>query len=250
LFYSGIYDLISLLKKENLRVCLLTNGVLLNKENCKKLISLGVDSISISLDSLSPQINDLFRGRTNRVLDGINNLLAEAPKHTAITILQAFSRKNLEFIRPMIYFCKKNNLSLWLNPIQLNFNQPFFMDAKLENCSKEELDFLEKEMLYWAQNIRKISYQKYLRAKKYIKFCLSLIRGKKPKEISCPMGNDFFVLDVEGNLYPCFLRKDIFLGNVYKEKLSTVLDTPQFKTTLSKLKTAYCVQLGCVCFAS
>jgi len=250
LTYPGIMNLIALLKKKKLRVSLLTNGVLLNKKNCKQLISLGVDSISISLDSLSSKINDLSRGKTKMVLKGINNLLLERPKHINITVLQGFSRYNINSIRPMVDYCKKNNLSLWLNPMQLGSDLKRATGVRLENCSKKELDLLKNEMLYWAKNIKKKSYKKYLRAKKYIKYCLLLMEGKKPKKITCPMGSSFFVLDVDGDIHPCFLRKDILLGNIYKKKLSNILSNPEFRVTLLELKIAPCVQLGCVCFAS
>jgi len=250
LVFPSIMELIALLKQEKLRISLLTNGVLLNKNNCKKLVSLGVNSVSISLDSLFPSVNDLSRGKTKIVLRGINNLLLEKPKDMNITILQGFSRGNISSIKPLVNFCKRKKLLIWLNPIQTGPESKQNIEIRLESSSKEDQLTLKNEMTYWTKYQKKQSREKYLRSKKYIEYCLSLINGKKPRKITCPMGSNSFVLDVDGKVYPCFLRKDIVLGNIYDQKLSDILSNPEFKSILTGLKNAPCVQLGCVCFAS
>lgn len=52
LLYSGLVDFFSSIKKisKNIRIVLVTNGVLLDKEISKNLIKIGVDEISISLN--------------------------------------------------------------------------------------------------------------------------------------------------------------------------------------------------------
>src|SRR3989338_1376887 len=65
LLYQHIFELAQYCKNKKLRVSVFTNGVLLNKINSKKLVDIGIDSISISLDSLSSEMNDYQRGRTD-----------------------------------------------------------------------------------------------------------------------------------------------------------------------------------------
>ena len=62
LFREGIYDIFAHLHEKGFPYGMVTNSTLLTEEAAKKLVRCGIDSISLSLDSI-PQINDSIRGK-------------------------------------------------------------------------------------------------------------------------------------------------------------------------------------------
>lgn len=245
LLFPHIYELIKLCKNERLKVGILTNGVLLNKTNCKKLVNNKVDSISISLDSLNSSMNNYLRGKTKMVIKGIKELIkANKKNRIKIEVSQTITKKNILSLHSMVDFCVKNKIFLWLDPVEVNKNLPYLKDISLDECSTEELQLIKKEMDYWVESMKIKSL------KEYTNDCLSLIRGKRPEKISCPMGSTNFVLDIDGTIYPCFLRKDLDLGSIYNDKLKTILRSKKLTNNLLQLQQAKCVSLGCVCLTN
>jgi len=57
------------------------------------------------------------------------------------------------------------------------------------------------------------------------------------------MGVESFVLDPNGNIHACFYRKDLFFGNIYKDKLSQIMKIDSKKN----MPLGNCVSLGCLC---
>lgn len=241
LLIPSLFKLIKQCKNKGLRVGILTNGILLNKVNCQKISDLYIDFVSISLDSSSQEINDPLRGKTHLVLQGIKNILTFKQKSTTVEMMQTITKKNIFSIRPLVQFCQENNINLWLNPVDVGNNKSLAREIGLQSCSPNELLMLEKEMYCWARVMKNKAL------KKFVENCLFLIKNKKPRGISCSMGTSHFVLDVNGNMYPCFLRKDIYLGNIYKEKLKTIMNKNKLKSHQSSLRTAKCARLGCMC---
>ena len=107
--------------------------------------------------------------------------------------------------------------------------------------SQKDIDALSEVMHYWS------THQKDPTAATYVENCLSMINGKKPVNISCPMGTENFILDPEGSMYPCFLRKNIPMGNIFKEDIQDILNNPRLIKEQENLQHASCVRLGCVC---
>jgi len=236
-----IFELIKFLKINHLKVSLLTNGVLLNEDVCRKLIQLKVDNIAISLNSLDIKVNDYLRGKTSQVLAGIKNILSLRPKSMNIEIMQTITRKNISSIKSMIKFCKQNNIDLWLGPVEINHRTKALAELSLKHLSHVELLELEEVMKMWAKSSKDSVLLDY------VSNCLAIIKNERPKKIHCPMGTKNFVLDPNGNLYPCFLRKDILLGNVYNQKIKKLLSSPKLKQQQKNLQKGLCVRLGCIC---
>lgn len=57
LLNSQIFDFIKYAKSQGLQAELITNGSLLNTQNCQKIHKSGLDQLSISLHALSPELN-------------------------------------------------------------------------------------------------------------------------------------------------------------------------------------------------
>ena len=242
LLFPKLIELIGLCQEKGLKVGILTNGLLLNKSNCRKLVDNRVDSVSISLDSLDSAVNDYLRGKTKIVTKGIMEMIkANKNNKVKIEILEAVTKKNISSIRPLVDFCLKNKIVLWISPVETNKKLPCLKELNLNQCSAGELRLLRKEMSYWAESMKGKAL------KSYVYNCLNLIANKPVGKISCSMGSDHFVLDVDGNVYPCFLRKDLNLGNINSEDFKTIFKSKKLIRSLPQLKQAKCVRLGCVC---
>ena len=90
-------------------------------------------------------------------------------------------------------------------------------------------------MLEWAEgNPNRIGYTHA---------AIAFIRGERPSGLACPMGATAFFLDVTGNLFPCFHRKDLGLGNVWHESLAQIMA----RSSNLDLNAAPCADLACSC---
>lgn len=229
------------LKKRDKTVGILTNATLLTEEKCKQILDLGVDSIAISLDSLDVETNDYLRGQTDKVLRSINTILDLKRDKVGLEIMMTVSRKNIPSIKPIIEFCTKHKLNLWLDPVEIDHkcSAPDLVALDLKKMTPAESTQLYSSLEEWAGDDQVL--------KDYIENCKELFEDRRPTNITCPMGTTSFVLDPDGSLYPCFLRKDLCLGNVLTSNTKDLLDKFSTNPQLASLKKASCVRLGCVC---
>lgn len=233
--HPQFFQIVAFLKNKNVKVGLLTNGVILDKKKVKKLISLKIDEVSVSLDSLDPKINDSLRGQTEKTLKAIKELIRLHPQNLKLEIMQTITSQNIDSIAPMIDFCLKNKITLWLDPVDISKDNPL----SLLNLDKKQLRKLKWAFSYWNKKFASFTTENYS------KNVFALIKKQKPKKCFCPMGTESFVLDVDFNLYPCFLRKDINLGKITNSDIGKLLKSAIKKTKI--LQKAPCVRLGCVC---
>jgi len=241
LLHPQLFDLIKVLKDKGVIVSILSNAVALNETVVKKIIDLEVDDVSVSLDSLDEETNDYLRGKSKVVMSGIENLQKLKPKNMAVEIMMTVTRKNISSIKPLVDYCYERNINLWLDPVEIDSKATKVLDLKLETMGELEKGELLEAMNYWVEK----SGDKLL--KQYSINCMDLMSSKKPTNISCPMGTESFVLDPDGNLFPCFLRKDLLMGNLFEKKIVDIFKDGVLVPHTQSLKKATCVRLGCVC---
>lgn len=241
LLAEGIYEIIARAKGNGLKVGVLTNGILLTEENCKKLTDLKVDVVSVSVDSLDPKMNNQLRRNTGDATRGVKNLMAVKPQSMGVEIMMTVTRINTQSIRPMVDLCVEQGINLWLDPVEINPGVSRIAHLDLTKMNAEEIEALQADFEYWSKNMRNPTLKAYSEA------CIEILKGGTPTNINCEMGTNQFVVDVDGSMYPCFSRKDINYGNVYQKRLSEVLDNPLIPKKYTDLQAAGCVTLGCVC---
>jgi len=89
-----LFDVLNYAKSKNIFTEVTTNGILLNEENCKKVIDLPLNQINISIDGASAKTHDYHRnkpGLFNRVIKNVRRL-AEIRRN----------RENSEYSYPII----------------------------------------------------------------------------------------------------------------------------------------------------
>jgi len=139
LLLKEIFLMASEFKKSGLITRIITNGTLLTPDVCKNIVST-FDIVDFSLDSLDSKQNNLTRGKSHIVKEGLNNLLRVRPKNLEIKILQTITAINYKSIEKMMKFCNERKIKLWLVPVDLNCNNPLSLkilnDGQIDNFKK------------------------------------------------------------------------------------------------------------------
>lgn len=234
-----LFDFIAEAKRLNFSVIIITNGVLLNKDNIEKLIRLKVDGISVSIDSFDEQLNDSLRGRSEIVKQNIKNLIELGYSTRKIKLLLTVTRKNIFSLPDIIDFCNDNKIGLNINPVEINNADNDYKEYDLRNCTDDELVDLKKYFNEWTKH-------KEAR-KQYAKAVFEILDGKKPKKISCSMGTNSFVIYPDGEAYTCFYQMERSLGNIYTDNITNIFQGAGINGNFLK---ADCVSLQCVCMTT
>jgi len=196
-------QLLGLVKKHDYRVRLNTN-----LKDLKQVIIKYKDYITridTSIDSLNS-----YNLRHNEFI--IDNLEVLNDNNIPLGIMTVINDTNFNKLKEIYSVLKK------FNPEYISF-QP--MEVVNESMEKHDLKYLNKQsravlfdqLDFWAEIEN--NYETVDKIKK-------LILGVDV-EPSCNMGSSKFVIDADGNIYPCFHRKDIFCGNIYDSNPKDVI---------------------------
>jgi len=113
LLREGIYEIFAHLHKRGFPYGIVTNSTLLTPEAAKKIVACGMDSISLSMDSL-PHINDRIRGKgtSQAVIDAIANLRSAG--YTGILeILSTITKPCMPHLAEMQAFITDLGITRW-----------------------------------------------------------------------------------------------------------------------------------------
>ncbi|RLG89871.1 MAG: radical SAM protein, partial [Candidatus Hecatellales archaeon] len=80
LLRQDIYKIIKYAKNSGFEVTIATNGTLISRETAKKLSSLDITGVAVSLDFIEPELHDKFRGVSGtweKVMEGMKNAVEE-----------------------------------------------------------------------------------------------------------------------------------------------------------------------------
>jgi len=238
----SFWKIVGMGRAAGLDVSFLTDGIGINDKSVALAVEHGVTRIAVSLDSLEPGVNESLRrpgrthkGITERVVENVKLLGSQRGERLQATILQTVCRTNIDSIKPMVGFCNTLDVDLLVHPAGIPMASTDFQDIGLASCSPDEVCKLEHAMLEWADG--------HEGRERYTRLAIDFIRGTRPTGIICPMGRQFFFLDVDGTIAPCFHRMDLELGNIFETDLGELLskDLPQ------DLSRGPCASLACAC---
>src|SRR3989304_677573 len=113
LLRQDIFDIAEHGTKKGLRVCMATNGTLIDDDVCKNMKRSGINMVSLSLDGSTPEIHDNFRnekGAFEGALRGIEYL----KKHQIdFLINSSFTKRNQEEIPKIYQLAKELGATAW-----------------------------------------------------------------------------------------------------------------------------------------
>ena len=190
---TGLYNLV------------LTNGDFLNDEVIPKLIESGVNDLSINFNSLTEQ-------RNPGLIPFIKKLAAA--KVIPITLITPVTKKNLKEIEEIYQFSKSLSIGQIFQPAFILENNPSFEELSLRRANEGEWSLIRKTLNKWAEDSG---------TEIYIKLFYDLYEGKPTKPENCYMGTNTLVLNADGNLIPCFHRKDLIIGNILEDRFDAIL---------------------------
>ena len=196
--------------ENGIRMCLTTNGTLINEENASDLVH-SFHEIRISIDGFE-EVNEKLRGKGS--FEGAMNafrwvLKAGGDPVAFITVTSL----NLPHLKDFMHFMLRNGiLKIHVSPLRLAGRA---RDHKIL-CSPEEVERTVGE--FW-----------------YETFGLHLKRETKDK-FNCGVGK-FLTVYPEGSVYPCHLLafKEFCIGNVREKQLYSIYNQSKLMNKLRNL---------------
>lgn len=206
------FHLASILKKNNIRVQLNTNGLLITPEIAKKFRDLDLDGISINIDSLKKQ--DQMRGGINLIDKTLKNLqtLKENFNKQKISISCVVTKLNFKEIEEIANYVKKNE-----------FKELHFLDMVPSSEESKEIILSKDEWLEFFKIYKKI---KQLGIKLKLNHAL-LFMKEFENEVRIPFcmaGRFKMVIAANGQIIPCnyFKEEEFVCGNALKDNILDV----------------------------
>jgi len=190
-------------KSKNNQLHLLSNGLLINKENVKQIADL-FDLVKISLDGSNSTIHDLHRGigSYDKTLEAIDLLIQNS---ATLQISMTVTKKNIGDIENMA-----NKFGALLS------FAPLFKAGRAKN--KNNLAITGKEYYAALSSINGVNPLSYL--------CSSLERAKNQRIVKCAIGDAEISISPAGDVYPCHLLHlpQFCAGNIRTQPLETIYE--------------------------
>ncbi len=140
---------------------IVTNGSLLNEKTAKRLVDSGIDNVTISLDSLNPEVHDYMRGvngtfnKVINALEFISHYKKKRDKPLYLAISSIVSKFNHKSLVPLIEWVYEKNLDgILFQAINDTFFNPFERgyDKRLWPMSENET----KPVIETIEDIKKL----------------------------------------------------------------------------------------------
>lgn len=204
LLHPQFFEIAQYIRDKGLELGLFTNGTLITRNVAKTLRDLSFLKVTVSVDSLTPDVHDYFRGRKGawkKTMEGINHLKAEGMPIKPAVALSKFNKA--EIVDLLTFFLEQK-----FNDYQL---MPVFATGR-----KVPLDFDISPEEY-----EKVVKDVFILEKKY-KTKPHSLTGKK-KTVNCGVGTYSLVIKSNGDVVPCpaFGRR-VLVGNVKDQSLKSI----------------------------
>lgn len=211
LTHPDLFWLLEETKKRGITTAVLTNGTLIGRSEAKKLNSLGVDYVQISLDG-TKDIHDIIRGNGSfdRAVGGLRELIA----HGIYTDVSFTAQSgNLDELKKLARFCDELGVDkLWFDRVVI----PASEDKNNLTVSKDDY----YKLCRLAARLNKKQMISCARA-------LQFIPCKNKDIYSCTAGDKLLAILADGSVMPC-RRIPVAVGNVKeKDLLSIYRDSPE-----------------------
>jgi radical SAM protein with 4Fe4S-binding SPASM domain len=207
-------ELVDYAKRKGNKVHLLTNGVLINEANAKKIAEL-CDLIKVSVDGSVPEIHDFHRGKGSfdKALRAIDIL---AQNNAKLQVSMTVTKTNT------------NNIEAMVNKFgsKLSF-APLFNAGRAKKI--KNLAITGKEYYYTLSSVNGVNPLSYL--------CSSLIKAKEKRIMKCAIGDAEISISDTGDVYPCHLLHipQFLAGNVKEQSLESIYQTSDVLNSCRKL---------------
>ena len=247
LLRKDLLELIAFAKESSLKVCITSNGVMINKDLAKELSEAGVDVINISIDGLEV-IHDYLRGEGNfnKALEALKYLKIN---NIELTIATMVSRYNYKDLVSIVNLAK----NLGVTTIKLQpFNSLFLKDEK----AKADF-FINSEDIDGLKNIIKdvylkcIEYGIAINPREYLERLPVYLSNKfLAKSKFCPALYSSLPLNAKGEFYPCWVntQESYLIADLSKERLINVWGKNKHRRVIKNILDNGCFGCAMSCY--
>jgi MoaA/NifB/PqqE/SkfB family radical SAM enzyme len=205
---------------------LLTNGDLLSRSRIETLARAGLEGITVSLDAL--KAGD--QGKAPWI--ALHHLRAVGSIHGAVIV--PVTRINLPVLPAILRRIDSLGLYVLLQPAFLPPENAEYARLSLKGMNPAEAESFEALLDLWASLYGRTRYVELLKD--------FYDRGEIKPE--CSMGTASIVIEPDGDVLPCFHRRDLKAGNLLNTNPSDILSRAFAKG--ARLKSAPCFGEHCL----
>lgn len=244
LIRSDVFDIARYGTEKGLRMCLATNGTLVNDETCKKIKDAGIKIVSLSLDGSTEDFHDNFRNQAGAFSGTINAARLFKKHGIEFIINSSFTKRNQEEIPKVYRLAKELGATAWY----MFMIVPTGRGEEIMNelISKEDYE----EILEWHYQMEKAESDMLVRptcAPHYYRVVLQKSREEKSRfqrrtlkfstggAKGCIAGQLICLIDVDGNVLPCsyFPRS---AGNIRESSFKDIWENSELFKELRDFK--------------
>jgi radical SAM protein with 4Fe4S-binding SPASM domain len=235
LMRKDVFEIAKYGTEKGLRMCMASNGVLVNDEKCEKMKESGIRIVSLSLDGSGHEVHDDFRNQKG-AFEGTIRAAELFRKHGIEFIVNSsFTKRNQEEIPKVYKLAKELGATAWYMFMIVPTGRG--EDIMSELISKEEYEEIldwhyemekdEKDMLvrptcaphYYRVVLQKAKKDKDTFERRSLKFSTGGAKG-------CIAGQLICLIDVDGNVLPCsYFPKSA--GNVFKQTFKDIWENSE-----------------------
>lgn len=223
-----------------------SNGFLIDQKLAREVVESGLNSLSISLDSLKPEVYNRLRGnkeaftRATRALELVNKI--REPKKPFLSVTTIIMKQNLDELENLVYWTRERGLdaiffqTIWQN-FDAEYNPDWFKSSNFWPNDFKKVKKVIDKLIHLKKQDYPIGNQieTFQRYKDYFVNPLSF-GGNNP----CFVGINNFNIDISGKTRLCFNFPPV--GNILKEKPEDIWNGE--KARIQRLRIAGC-QRGC-----
>lgn len=257
LLRKDIFDIARYGTDKNLRMCLATNGTLVDETICEKIKNSGIKIVSLSLDGSEEAVHDDFRNQKGAFAGTINAANLFRKHNIEFIVNSSFTKRNQEEIPKIYRLAKKLGATAWY----LFMIVPTGRGEEILNelISKEDYE----EILKWHYQMEKDEKDLLVRptcAPHYYRIVLQeskkegrhlerrTLKFSTGGSKGCIAGQLIALIDVDGNVLPCsYFPKPA--GNIREQSFKEIWENSELFRELRdfkryKGKCGYCEYLS------
>lgn len=229
LLRKDIFEIIRYMRKNKIAAHLCTNGTLIDDARARQLVTSGLNSASISLDSDCASIHNWMRNTDcfNAAVNGIERLRAASPR-IKIGINYVITKKNFRDLDRMVRFAKKLGVNqIKFDPVHTNLMHRRKPLESFAGLLFEEND-LQQLRIEIDKLIREAAKSRLLtNSYTFLKGISRLYDAAGPVSFPCYAGYISCAIDPYGNVAPC----DNFDGadNIRNKPLEEIWSSESFQ---------------------
>ncbi|MBN2367972.1 radical SAM protein [Candidatus Woesearchaeota archaeon] len=243
LLHPDIFRIIRIASDQGLKPLLSTNGFLLNKRTCERLVKSGLFAVTISLDSHLSETHDRIRGvegvfeKLNRGIRYLHFFSKIYKKEIDVGVQAVIQKTNTGQIKDLVLWVEKNPL---INRINLNLLMQPNNTEHNENWFREEFSHLWPDSSVIGMLDEIIELKKSSRAPKLLNDPDQLQSYKiyfrnpesTPKLTRCNY-DQAVCTNSTGDIHLCYHYDKI--GNIKKDRLIEIWDSDEAENIRKKI---------------